>query len=96
VNSAKDVADSNVGINGDGSNGINSNDKDDNSFDSKGGDFGDPNNGNSDDSEVGVKSQHSNASDMAIYAKEDSDMDNWSLPDSNTTGAYSVDLLNSD
>ena len=62
VDSANDVADSNVGVNGnDSNNAINSNDEDDDSFDSKGGDFGEPNNGNSDDG------QHSNASDMAIY-----------------------------
>jgi len=34
-------------------------------------------------------------SDMAIHA-EDSGIDDWSVPDSHTTDAYSVDLLNSD
>ena len=95
VNSADNVADSNAGVNGNNSNGSNSNNEDDDSFDSKGGDFGESNNGSSDDSEVGIKSQHSNASDMAIYAK-DSGMDNWSVPDSDTTDAYSVIFLNSD
>jgi hypothetical protein len=75
VNSANNVADSNTGVNGNDSNGSNSNNKDNDSFNSKGGDFGEPNNGNSDNSEDGVNSQHSNASDMAIYAK-DSRMDN--------------------
>ncbi len=43
VDSANDVADSNVGVNGDNSNNtINSNDEDNESFDSKGGDFGEP------------------------------------------------------
>ena len=65
------------------------------SFDSKGGDYGKPNNGDSDDSADGDKGQHGNASDMAIHA-DDSDIDDWSVPDSHTTDAKSVDLLNSD
>ena len=51
--------------------------------------------GDSDDITNGDKGQHSNVSDMAIHA-EDSDIDDWSVPDSHTTDAYSVDLLNSD
>jgi hypothetical protein len=95
VNSVDNIADSNAGVNGEDSNNSNSNDKDNGSFDRFCGDFGEPNNGNSDDSEDGVKGQHSNANDMVIYT-EDSGMDNWSVPDSDTTDAYSVDLLNSD
>ena len=62
---------------------------------SKGRDYGEPNNNNSNDSTNGDKGQHSNVSDMAIHA-EDSSIDEWSVPDSHTTDAYSVDLLNSD
>ena len=95
IYSANDVADSNAGVNGDDRDVSNSDDEGDDSFDSKGGDFGKHNKGNSDDRKDGDKGQHSNASDKAIYA-EDSSMDDWSVPDSNTTDAYSVDLLNSD
>ncbi len=65
------------------------------SFDSKGGDYGEPDNGDSDDSANDDKGQHSNVSDMAIHT-EDSGIDDWSVPDSHTMDAYSVDLLNSD
>ena len=65
------------------------------SFDSKGGDYCEPNNGDSNDSVDGDKGQHGNVSDMAIHA-DDSDIDDWSVPDSHTTDAKSVDLLNSD
>ena len=58
VNSTNNVSGSNTGVNGIDSNGSNSNNADKNSFDSKGGDFGEPNNGDSDDSEDGVNSQH--------------------------------------
>ena len=51
--------------------------------------------GDKDDSANGNKGQPSNVSDMAIHA-EDSGIDYWSVPDSHTTDAYSVDLLNSD
>ncbi len=51
--------------------------------------------GHSNDSANGDKGQHSNVSDMAIHAEE-SGIDDWSVPDSHTTDAYSVDLLNSD
>ncbi len=64
-------------------------------FDSKGGDYGEPYNGDSNYSANGDKGQHSNVSDMAIHA-EDSGIDDWSVPDSHTTDAYSVDLLYSD
>ena len=83
------------GIKDDDSGSILSDDEDYNSFDSKGGDYGDPNNGDSDDRGDGNKGQHSNASDMAIHA-EDSGIDNWSVPNSHTPDSYSVDLLNSD
>ena len=91
VDSADDVADSKAGVNGTNSNNSsNSNDDNNGSFDSKGGDFGEPNNGNNDDR------KHSNASDMAILYAKDSGMDNWSVHNINTTDTYSVDLLNSD
>ncbi len=51
--------------------------------------------GDSDDSANGDNDQHSNISDMVIHA-EDSGIDYGSVPDSHTTDAYSVDLLNSD
>ena len=51
--------------------------------------------GDRDVSANGNKGQPSNVSDMAIHA-EDSDINNWSVPDSHTTDAYSVDFLNSD
>ena len=44
------------------------------SFDSNGGDYGELNNGDSDDSVNGDKGQHSNVSDMVIHA-EDSGID---------------------
>ena len=90
-----DVADSNAGVNGNDSDGSNSDNKDNNSFDSKGEDYGKPNNGDTDDSADSNKGQHSNVSDMAIHA-EDSGIDDWSVPDSHTTDAYSVDLVYSD
>ena len=51
--------------------------------------------GHIDGSANGDKGQHSNVSDMAIHA-EDSGIFDRSVPDSHTTDAYSVDLLNSD
>jgi hypothetical protein len=92
---ANNVADSNAGIKDEDSGSSLSDDEDDNSFDSKGGDYGDPNNGDSDDSADGNKGKHSNTSDMAIHAV-DSGIDDWSVLDSHTTDSYSVDLLNSD
>jgi hypothetical protein len=92
---ADDVVNSNAGIKDEDSGSSISDDKDDDSFDSKGGDYGNPNNGDSDDRADGDKGQHSNASDMAIHAG-DSGIGNWSVPDSHTTDSYSVDLLNSD
>ncbi len=65
------------------------------SFDCKGGDYGEPNNGDSDHSANGDMGHHSNFSDMATHA-EDSGIDDWSVPDSHTMDVYSVDLLNSD
>ncbi len=92
---AEDVTDSNADIKDDDSSSSLSDDEDDDGFDSNGRDYGDPNNGDSDDRTDGDKGQHSNASDMVIHA-EDSGIDDWSVPDSHTTDSYSVDLLNSD
>ena len=95
IYSADDVADSNASINGNDSDGSNSDNEGNDSFYSDGGDLSKLYISNSDDSRDNDKGQHSNASDMAIHA-EDGGMDDPSGPNSNTTDENSVDLLNSD
>jgi hypothetical protein len=92
IYSANNVADSNAGVNGNNSNESNSNDEGDGSFYSDGGDLGET---MAKATTVRMATRASINTPVAIYT-EDSGMENSSVPDSNTTDAYSVDLLNSD